>query len=159
MKKVTERLNLHDGNTPYNPPEFYNFHDGKIFTGLTVVSWNLTDTGPDLGGLYIILGSHKLNIPCPDIIKKEHEYVLVPEIEAGSVVIFNEALTHGTSEWKDTFKRRLLLFKYSLPLNNPGVEIIQKYLQIKICLQKDKKCCLNDHIFQIEIHFDYGTIK
>ena len=120
MKKVTERLNLHDGNTPYNPPEFYNFHDGKIFTGLTVVSWNLTDTGPDLGGLYIILGSHKLNIPCPDIIKKEHEYVLVPEIEAGSVVIFNEALTHGTSEWKDTFKRRLLLFKYSPPQQSWG---------------------------------------
>ena len=120
MKKGTERLNLHDGNTPYNPPEFYNFHDGKIFTGLTVVSWNLTDTGPDLGGLYIILGSHKLNIPCPDIIKEEHECVLVPEIEAGSVVIFSEALTHGTSEWKDTFKRRLLLFKYSPPQQSWG---------------------------------------
>ena len=36
MKKVTERLNLHDGNTPYNPPEFYNFHDGKILAGFAL---------------------------------------------------------------------------------------------------------------------------
>ena len=116
MRKGTERLNLHGGNTPYDPPEFYHYRDGKIFNGLVVVSWNLTDTGPNLGGFCVIPGSHKSNIECPQDIRYQHENhdcVIVPEVSAGSVVIFTEALTHGTAEWKGETDRRSLLFKYS----------------------------------------------
>ena len=116
MRKGTERLNLHGGNTPYAPPDFYHYRDGKIFNGLVVVSWNLTDTGPNLGGFCVIPGSHKSNIECPQDIRYQHENhdcVIVPEVSAGSVVIFTEALTHGTAEWKGETDRRSLLFKYS----------------------------------------------
>ena len=46
----TGPLSLHGGNTPYDPPEYYHFRNGKMFNGLTVVSWNLRDTGPQYGG-------------------------------------------------------------------------------------------------------------
>ena len=45
--------------------------------------------------------------------------MVVPEAKAGSVVIFTEALTHGTAgpcrgrPWQAAHQRRSLLFKYS----------------------------------------------
>ena len=38
--------------------------------------------------------------------------VVVPEAPAGSVVLFSEALTHGTAPWKGAHQRRTLLYKY-----------------------------------------------
>ena len=116
MRAGTERLRLHGGATPYDPPEFYHYNNGQMFNGLTVVSWNLSASGPGLGGFCGVPGSHKANFPCPDGIRvahDAHEAVVVPEAPAGSVVIFTEALTHGTVEWAAEFHRRSLLYKYS----------------------------------------------
>ena len=60
--------------------------------------------------------SHKVNYPCPQEIREAHVEagcVVVPEAKAGSVVIFTEALTHGTAPWRAAHQRRSLLFKYS----------------------------------------------
>ncbi|MCB9150005.1 MAG: phytanoyl-CoA dioxygenase family protein [Caldilineaceae bacterium] len=116
MRAGTERLNLHGGNTPYDPPEYYHFRNGHMYNGLTVVSWNLTDSGPEHGGFCCIPGSHKANYPCPQEIKENHvdsDMVVIPEAKAGSVVIFTEALTHGTAPWTARHQRRSLLHKYS----------------------------------------------
>ncbi|MEZ4621903.1 MAG: phytanoyl-CoA dioxygenase family protein [Caldilineaceae bacterium] len=116
MRAGTERLNLHGGNTPYDPPEYYHFRNGQMYNGLTVVAWNLTDTGPGLGGFCCIPGSHKANYACPSEIKESHVdsgMVVIPEAKAGSVVIFTEALTHGTAPWTAAQQRRSLLYKYS----------------------------------------------
>ena len=116
MRAGTERLNLHGGNAPYDPPEYYHFRNGQMYNGLTVVAWNLADTGPEHGGFCCIPGSHKANYPCPQEIHRRHidsDLVVVPEAKAGSVVIFTEALTHGTAPWKADHRRRSLLYKYS----------------------------------------------
>lgn len=116
MRAGTERLNLHGGNTPYDPPEYYHFRNGQMYNGLTVVAWNLADTGPAHGGFCCIPGSHKANYPCPQAIKDSHidsELVVIPEAKAGSVVIFTEALTHGTAPWTANHQRLSLLYKYS----------------------------------------------
>lgn len=116
MKAGTERLRLHGGNIPYDPPEFYRFRDGRIYAGLTVAAWNLSPTGPSAGGFCAVPGSHKSNYPCPESIREAHdahEAVVVPEAPAGSVVIFAETLTHGTMAWKADYERRSLLMKYS----------------------------------------------
>ena len=92
------------------------FWDGSMYNGLTVVSWNLVDTGPEVGGFLCIPGSHKSNYPCPEEIHSAHDRApcaVVPEVKAGSAVVFTEALTHGTAPWKGTQHRRSLLFKYS----------------------------------------------
>ena len=37
---------------------------------------------------------------------------MIPEAPAGSVVLFSEALTHGTAPWTATHRRRTLIYKY-----------------------------------------------
>lgn len=116
MNKGADRLNLHGGNTPYDPPEYYHFRNGSMHNGLTVVSWNLSDTGPEHGGFCCIPGSHKVNYPCPPKIRQEHfehDTIVIPNARAGSLVIFTEALTHGTAPWTAEHQRRSLLYKYS----------------------------------------------
>lgn len=116
LRQGTGPLNLHGGNTPYDPPEYYHFRNGHMYNGLVVVGWNLTDTGPAYGGFCAIPGSHKSHYPCPAEIKTAHvdaDCVIVPEAPAGSMVIFTEALTHGTAPWIGEHQRRSLLYKYS----------------------------------------------
>ena len=38
--------------------------------------------------------------------------VVIPEIPAGSVVLFSEAVMHGTAPWRADHERRTLLYKY-----------------------------------------------
>ena len=67
MRNGTEGLRLHGGAVPYDPPEFFHYSQGNMFNGLTVVSWNLTDTGRETGGGFMCIpGSHKSNFPLPD---------------------------------------------------------------------------------------------
>ena len=80
LEAGAERLGLHGGNTPYDPPEYYHFRNGQMYNGLTVVAWNLADTGPVHGGFCCIPGSHKVNYPCPQEIREAH-------VEAGCVVV------------------------------------------------------------------------
>ena len=116
---------LHGGNAPYSPAEYYHVRNGRIHNAFTVVSWNLADTGPEHGGFCCIPGSHKSNFVRPDPIPTVNQGrwemmdgdalapgVVIPEAPAGSVVLFSEALTHGTAPWKGPHQRRNLLFKY-----------------------------------------------
>ena len=116
MEKGTEGHVLHGGGTADDLTHFYQFHNGKMRNGLTVVSWILTDCGPGDGGFACIPGSHKSNYPAPqDVIRLEKDIGVVRQVEAGSgsAVIFTEALTHGTLPWKAAHQRRSILYKYS----------------------------------------------
>ena len=63
-------------------------------------------------------GSHKSNfldkLP-PEVRNYERPapYVLQPAVAAGDVLIFTEALVHGTMPWTAKHERRALLYKYS----------------------------------------------
>jgi ectoine hydroxylase-related dioxygenase (phytanoyl-CoA dioxygenase family) len=106
---------LHGSNTPYSQGEYYHVRDGRIHNGFTVVSWNLSDTGPEYGGFCCIPGSHKSNFKIPQEIFEAAEQascVVIPEAKAGSAILFTEALTHGTAAWTGKHQRRSLLYKY-----------------------------------------------
>ena len=123
MREGTSALRLHGGGTPYDPPEYYHYQNGSMFNGLTVVAWNLVNSGGQQGGFVGVPGSHKSNFPCPTEIREAHvgaECVTCPDAPAGSVVIFTEALTHGTAPWAADHDRRSLLFKYSPPQQSWG---------------------------------------
>ena len=97
------------------PGEYYPFPLNEIHSGFVVVSWNLTGSGPGRGGFCCLPGSHKSNYRLPRQIAEEGEdspHVVLPEAPAGSVTLFTEALTHGTSAWRGPHQRRTLLFKY-----------------------------------------------
>jgi hypothetical protein len=123
LDEGAETLGLHGGGEPHDPSQFYYHQNGEMYNGLTVVSWNLTPTGPDAGGFCCVPGSHKSNYALPDSVSEGvgeaetpgdlPDEVIVPDAPAGAVVIFTEALTHGTAPWVADHQRRTLLNKYS----------------------------------------------
>lgn len=106
-----------DGN--WNPNLAYSFNFGKIFAPLLAVSVQLTDVNKGDGGFCIIKGSHKANYPCPPEISHcyddtdalEHAYQ--PSTEAGDVILFTEATTHGTLPWVADRTRRAVLYRFA----------------------------------------------
>jgi len=114
-KKGAPPLHLHGGGTPYDPGQYYHVRNEKMYCGLTVISYALTDIGQDDGGFCCITGSHKSNFSCPQDFKNfsdDAPIVHIPQ-KAGDVLIFTEALTHGTFPWQGNHERRSLLYKYS----------------------------------------------
>jgi ectoine hydroxylase-related dioxygenase (phytanoyl-CoA dioxygenase family) len=68
------------------------------------------------GGVAVVTGSHKANLPCPKSMTLGQAYQQhVTEVngKAGDAVIFTETLTHGTLPWKGRHERRALLYKFS----------------------------------------------
>jgi Phytanoyl-CoA dioxygenase (PhyH) len=105
-------LGLHGGGTPFDPAQFYVVPGGRIACGLVAVQWALVDHRPGDGGFCCIPGSHKAAFPLPD---GDSVRALVREVPLGSgdVVVFSEALTHGTLPWRAPWQRRSLFYKYS----------------------------------------------
>ena len=121
MSEGMQRGRLHadyGATAPYSGArrgEYFPFRDNQIVNGFVVVTWNMTDTGPDTGGFCCIPGSHKSNFKLPQPIDDAPEKaacVVVPNAPAGSVILFAEALTHGTAAWTANHERRSLLYKY-----------------------------------------------
>ena len=97
------------------PGEYYGFRTNQIYEGFIVVAWALSDAGPEQGGFCCIPGSHKSNFKLPRDISdnfEESPHVIIPSMPAGSVILFSEALTHGTASWHAEHERRVLLYKY-----------------------------------------------
>jgi hypothetical protein len=82
------------------PGERFHFAPNSIYEGFVVVAWSLADAGPAHGGFWCIEAPEKF--PC----------VVIPEIPTGSVVLFTEAMMHGTAPWRAQHERRTLLYKY-----------------------------------------------
>ena len=102
-------------NANVQPGEYFPFRSNQIYNGFVVVTWNLADAGPDYGGFCCIPGSHKSHYKLPKPIAdhpEEMPCVIIPKAPAGSIVLFTEALTHGTAAWRGKHERRALLYKY-----------------------------------------------
>ena len=91
-----------------------------IRNGLTVATWNLTDAASGAGGFVCVPGSHKTNF-LPHMprdvarFERDVDWLAQPPLAAGDVLIFTEALIHGTAQWTAEHERRTLLYKYSPP--------------------------------------------
>jgi len=118
MEKGQSRGRLHGGDNGHEGDHWYSYRDGVIRTGLTVVTYFGAPAGPGDGGFCCIPGTHKTNfltsIP-KDIreFERDAHYVRQPAVEAGDVLIFTEALVHGTTQWTADHQRRAYLYKYS----------------------------------------------
>ena len=117
MCKGAEGHVFHGSSGPgFDPHQYYVFRNEEIHCGLTVAAWQFSDVNPNDGGLCLIPGSHKCNFSCQQSMKhhqKYQEYIRQITCKAGDVVIFTEAVTHGTLPWKADHQRRSLLFRYS----------------------------------------------
>ena len=111
MSPGTAGLGLHGGGTPFDPAQHYRAEGGRIRTGLMAAQWALVDHPPGSGGFVCVPGSHKSGFPLPPTF--DRELVVQVPLTAGDVVVFTEALTHGTLPWMGEGQRRSLLYKYS----------------------------------------------
>lgn len=110
---------LHGGGTPFDPSQYYQFRDGRMYNGLTVVAYNLRDVNPGDGGFACVPGSHKSNCRFPNDWRdldawEERPQSLVKAVtgRAGTAILFTEALTHGTLPWNGVGERRTVFLKY-----------------------------------------------
>jgi ectoine hydroxylase-related dioxygenase (phytanoyl-CoA dioxygenase family) len=136
MRAGSKQLGLHGGHTPWDPAQDYQYRDGEIMNGLTVVSFALTDAGAEDGGFAVVPGSHKANFPVPKrfiLLQETGPWVVRVPVEAGDAIIFSEACTHGTWPWRAKHERRSLLYKYApghmawaspypTPADAPGID-------------------------------------
>lgn len=120
MQPGASGQDIHGGPMSYESDHWYHYQDGVIRNGLMVATWVLRDVEPDDGGFVCIPGSHKTNfikaVP-REALKQTYrpDYVIQPSLRAGDVLLFTEALIHGTATWRGSQERRVLLFKYSPP--------------------------------------------
>ncbi len=119
MDKNSDCGRLHGARGGHNGSQRkYLYIDGEILCGLSVVTFFLADAKAGDGGFCCIPGSHKTNFskslpPEVRALERTPSYLIQPEINAGDVVIFTEALIHGTLPWKADHERRALLYKYA----------------------------------------------
>lgn len=95
---------------------WYRVRNGCISSGLTVVTFALTDAPASAGGFVCIAGSHKANFANPLLeqsTESHREWLTQVDLRAGDAVIFTEALTHGSHDWQGPGIRRALLYKYA----------------------------------------------
>jgi hypothetical protein len=111
MSPGTAGLGLHGGGEIFDRSQYYVVKNRRIHSGLCVVAWALVDSEEGQGGFCAIPGSHKAEFPRP--VELPPGLVRQVSHRAGDVVIFTEALTHGTLPWRAPLERRHLLFKYS----------------------------------------------
>jgi|TARA_B100000809_G_scaffold248723_1_gene279122 hypothetical protein len=106
------RDNLHGGLRADQGEHQYQWAYGKMWNGLIVVMYALEDVNPGDGGFICVPGSHKaaINTYKPEV---DSHLVVNPTLQAGDMLIFTEALVHGTRQWKSSNRRRSLLYKYS----------------------------------------------
>ncbi|MBT20753.1 hypothetical protein CMK17_12410 [Candidatus Poribacteria bacterium] len=104
------------GNVTFNGSRFYAYQNNRMRCGLIVCEYYLTDVNPDDGGLCVIPGSHKSNLPCPEDIRMweaNQEIVFNIPAKAGDLIIFNEATSHGVLPWRATHERRVAFYRYT----------------------------------------------
>jgi ectoine hydroxylase-related dioxygenase (phytanoyl-CoA dioxygenase family) len=83
---------------------------------MIVCQFQLTDVNEGDGGLCVVPGSHKANLPPTEEIRRweqDQQVVYNVPCKAGDLVIFNEATLHGTLPWTAEHERRSLLYRYS----------------------------------------------
>ncbi|MGE0877428.1 MAG: phytanoyl-CoA dioxygenase family protein [Acidimicrobiia bacterium] len=113
MAQGTSGLDLHGNAVPFDPCQYYLVRGNSIACGLVAAQWALSDAMPGDGGFCCIPGSHKAAFPRPTDLDMDDPMVQEIPLAAGSVVIFSEALCHGTLPWRAVHDRLTLLYKYS----------------------------------------------
>ncbi|NEO98462.1 MAG: phytanoyl-CoA dioxygenase family protein [Symploca sp. SIO2E9] len=102
---------IHAGLLKEQRSFFYQWIHGQMRNGLVKVIYALNDVNPGDGGFVCIPGSHKTNL---DYYPKINSHLVVqPTLKAGDMLIFTEALVHGSKKWTAENRRRALIYSYA----------------------------------------------
>ncbi len=107
---------LHHNAAMFDHGCFYTTHGARMHNGLVVVSYALCDVPAGAGGFCCVPGTHKTLYPLPPQWYGVLDNPLLEHVpmRAGDVVVFTEALSHGTMPWTcATHERRAALLKFA----------------------------------------------
>ena len=96
----------HVGGTNLDPSLSYRFHNGRIYSGMTRIVWELNEVKKGQGGTCLVPGSHKANLASAQA-KNWPEQADDPGsgvwetygCPPGSLVVFSEGVRHTGSQW------------------------------------------------------------
>lgn len=111
---------FHTGGEKGNMRGQYRFVDGYFRCGQVNILVALTDVGPGDGGTMIIPGSHKSNLPHPQVKAGWDENQRIDAIEGamevhlqrGDALLFADTLAHGASTRTNPGERRVVIYRY-----------------------------------------------
>ena len=127
----------HAGGKTTNPNYAYNFHDGRIYAGMTRVVWELSEVKQDQGGTCFIPGSHKANYNIrtnrlASIDARDSGLWESYSCPPGSLIVFSEAVRHSGDVWRNPDNPRVAIFCAYNHINvrhhkpNVPAEVIEK---------------------------------
>lgn len=116
-----EAIGLHSGGHTGVKRTQFRFFNGEFHCGQINILMALTDIGPGDGATMVVPGSHKANFPHPHFEKyKMQKDASVDEVigatelfmEAGDVLLFVDALCHGSAKRTASGRRRIVVYRY-----------------------------------------------
>ena len=105
----------HAGGKTVNPNYSYQYHDGRVYSGMTRVVWELNAIEKGKGATAFIPGSHKSNFRKKlDIYDHPSSQVWdTYECPPGSLLVFSEAVRHSSCTWTQETPRMALFYLYN----------------------------------------------
>jgi hypothetical protein len=103
--------NLHGGPRTGQGANHYQWVHGTTYNGMIVAAYVLADVRAGDGGLVFVPGSHRANGAYRPAL--DSHLVTNPGFDAGDLVVFSEAVVHGTRAWHGAWPRRNVVFKYA----------------------------------------------
>lgn len=96
----------HAGGTNLHPSMSYRFHNGRIYSGMTRIVWELNEVVKGQGGTCLVPGSHKANMASaqegtwPATADEPDSGVWETYgCPAGSLILFSEGVRHTGAAW------------------------------------------------------------
>jgi len=124
-KDISIFENLHAGPLQNQRAFWYQWvPDQGMHNGLVKVIYALNDVNPGDGGFICVPGSHKGNLSFTP--QHNSHLVINPTLKSGDMLIFTEALVHGSRQWTADRTRTVLIYSYA-----PGFLAWKSYDTIK----------------------------
>lgn len=128
-----EQWRPHVGGTNLHPSFSFRYHDGRIYSAMTRIVWELNEVVKGQGGTCLVPGSHKANMASAQDGNWPEEaddpesgvwetYGCPP----GSLVVFSEGVRHTGSNWTNP--------------NNSRCAILMAYNHVTVRFHEPKPC-------------------
>lgn len=142
-----EAIGLHSGGHTGTKRTQYRFYNGEFHCGQIDILMALTDIGPGDGSTMVIPGSHKANLDHPEFERhrmySEEDSVdnvtgaIEVHLEAGDVLLFVDAISHGSARRLNEGLRRTIVFRYGPSWGNfrhgyqPSPELLARLTPVR----------------------------
>ena len=120
-EKTGNEWRPHVGGTNLHPSFSFRFHNGRIYSAMTRIVWELNEVKKGQGGTCLVPGSHKANLASaqdgtwPEEADDPNSGVWETYgCPPGSLVVFSEGVRHTGSTWTNPHNpRRAILIAYN----------------------------------------------